>query len=207
VSDTHLARLWAICGALALYLAVNSWLVSQGGWPILDIGLIHPGRWSASVLALWFVPLLLCLIAGIGLSYAHPRRRGPRILRWPVLCAPDFDSLTRSAALWQGLVLGAFVLFPVGACVHFWVRLHKMAIIRTTDPSAAALTIWTKIRSSEAGSRAFRIGDYEPLANGSRKLIGTSYVPWFETWILVGFHALTLGLLLWYLLVLLRPAR
>jgi hypothetical protein len=207
VSDSHLARLWAICGGLALYLSVNSWLVSQGGWPILDIGLVHPGRWSASVLALWFVPLLLCLISIIGLCYAHPRRRGLRRLRWPVLCAPDFDPERPSATVWQGLVLGALVLFPAGACIHFWVRMHRMLIVRTSDPAAAPLTIWTKIKSAQAGSRDFRIADYEVLANGTRKLIGTSYVPWFETWILIGFHGLTAALLLWYLAVLLRPGR
>jgi hypothetical protein len=207
VSDTHLARLWAFCGCLALYLSVNSWLVSQGGWPILDIGLIHPGRWSAAVLALWFVPLLLCFMAVIGLCYARARRHGPVIGRWPVLCAPDFEPGRRSASLWQGLVLGALLAFPAGACLHFWVRLHRMVIVNTGDPAAATLTIWTKIRSSQAGSRAFRIADYETLSNGTRKLIGTSYVPWFETWILIGFHGLTAALLLWYLAVLFRPAR
>lgn len=207
MSPTHVARLWAALGVLALYLAVNSWLVTQGGWPILNIGLIHPGRKSAAVLALWFVPLLLVLIACLGVSYARAHRTGPWHHRIPVVCAPDLNLMKPSARLWQGLVFFWLVIFPAGACIHFWLRINKMEVIRTTDPAAAALTIWTKIRSADAGSRAFRIADFEPVAGGGRKLIGTSYVPWFETWILVGFHVLTALALVWYLWAVFRPKR
>jgi hypothetical protein len=208
MSDTHIARLWMAFAAMGFYLALNGWLVSQGGRIVLDIGLVHEGRFSMSVLGLWFVPLMLVGLAGTGLCYARARRSRAWHERFPAMLAPGLDPARRSARVWQGLMLLLALGFPLLACLHFWNRLQKMPILNTTTPEAPFLGIWTKIPSRIAGDKLWRICDRrEALDPGLCAVKGTSYVPWFETWILVGFHVLVGLVLAYYLVVLFRPRR
>lgn len=148
MSIGQLAKLWTALSVFVLYYAVNSWLVSQGGKPILDANLIVEDRVPAAVAGIFICSTMLAVAATIGWIYAKRVERsagmadGPSWAgRVPVVFFDELDLSDTIAQAYQGIMLVLTILVPCISLVHFWNRMLG-ASIYTTGNSPIKVDTW-----------------------------------------------------------------
>lgn len=134
MNQSHLQKLWAFVGTLLVYYSVNTWIASQGGKPILDIGLIEEGPVAGPVVALPICAVLLILLARIGSAYARLSTSANWHERLPVVFLEGIDTSTRQGKQFQAASLVTFVVVPCAAVIHFIAKISGAVVTRNEEP-------------------------------------------------------------------------
>jgi hypothetical protein len=129
------------CERDALYYALNSWIVAQGGNEVFGAKLIVSQRVPAAMLAILICSILAIASSAIGRLYA---RRGGRCWheRIPVVGFDQIDTGSIEGRVYQGAMLALLSVLPFAAMVYFW---HSFATakIMLNDGSKQLISLWS----------------------------------------------------------------
>lgn len=141
MSRANLTALWASLGLFLVYYAVNSYIRTQGGEPILDAKLVVSGRTPAAVVGIVVCSVTLLLVALVGRRYArHPRSGHEWHRRLPVVGLKGLNTGSTDGQVYQAASLVVFLGLPLIALVHFWrVMLNSPVVSNTTQ---LPLSLW-----------------------------------------------------------------
>jgi hypothetical protein len=179
MSPAHLSRLWLITGTVTLYFAVNSWLVTQGAAPILDINLLVERPVPAAVIGLPIVAVLLGLQCALGLRYVEVAPGAHWAARLPVVGLTDLDTRSREGRIYQGAFLLGFILIPTASLVHFWRKIAAAKVIGAKqDMLFAPLDIGAlaEVHACRACDAPYRIATHATEAAAMREA-GVEWYP------------------------------
>lgn len=119
MTPTHYGKIWTFVGAVLLYYALNTWIVTQGGNEVFDAKLVTSNRMPAAVIGILVSSVLLFVLSLVGRAYASGS--GPTWHeRIPVVALQDLRTGSREGRWYQGAVLFCFAALPVAATIHFW---------------------------------------------------------------------------------------
>jgi hypothetical protein len=105
-------------GTVGIVIAANTWLSSQGGKAIFSIALIVEGRPAIVFIGLIVVGFLLCLTAGLGWLYSF-RFGSAWHERIPQTWLEGIETAAVESKFYQGGIFLVFIVFPLGALLHF----------------------------------------------------------------------------------------
>jgi hypothetical protein len=154
MSPKQLGKLWTVIGAILLYYALNTWIVTQGGHEIFGIRLVVTNRVPAAMLAIPICSLLLIATSAIGILYAlRTEPRWPD--RIPVVGFETLNTKATESKMYQGAMLFLLSILPALSLIHFW-RTFTQAKLVTTGKSPALLASvwdWSKLSSWDDPAR------------------------------------------------------
>ena len=159
MTQTHYRQLWAVIGVTLALLCLNTWSYGQGGSTIFDIKLLHDHRVPAALMAAVICPVLLILLARIGMAHARDVDGTDWATRLPVFWLDGLDMTHAHARLYQQFFLVLFVIFPLTANLHFLRLVMNAPTFRTEG--CTPLTDFDVLEPLSAAfwNNAFRIGD------------------------------------------------
>lgn len=129
MSESALRQIWGALCLVLLYYSVNSWLVTIGAKPILDVNMLHEDRSAAALLGIVVCAPLLCLASWVGRTYAirHGGKTWPE--RIPVAWPKGVDRASRDGRTYQGIVLATVVGVPVAALLHLYRKTVNSGVV------------------------------------------------------------------------------
>jgi hypothetical protein len=141
MSPRQLGKLWTLVGAILLYYALNTWIVTQGGHEIFGIRLVVANRVPAAMVAIPICSLLLTITSAIGILYAlRTEPRWPD--RIPVVGFETLNTKAPESKIYQAAMLFLLSGLPVLSLVHFWRTFTEAKLVTTGKPPALIASVW-----------------------------------------------------------------
>jgi hypothetical protein len=165
VNATHINKLFMFIGVVTIIIAANTWLSSQGGKAIFSIALIEEERPAMAFMGLILVGFLLCIVAGLGWLYSH--RFGTKWHeRVPPTWLEGFESGALESQVYQVIIILIFVVFPLGALIHFTdvFTSSKLCVLgEEAEPVLVSSVLWHGIPG--ATNQVRLVEDLSPVAD------------------------------------------
>ena len=200
----HYGKIWKFVGAILLYYALNTWIVTQGGNEVFGAKLVSADRAPASVIGIFICSILLVLVCLLGRSYARAAGEAWHD-RIPVLALDGLDTGSREGKWYQRAVLFCFTILPAAAILHFWDLVRDAEVVSTNTNEPVSRWDWSY--TFQHWSDAARICSiYDKSDKNPCKDSGT-FLPGLEMWLLIIVTAIAAIALMAYFWAIASPIR
>ncbi|MDR3474781.1 MAG: hypothetical protein P4M09_24280 [Devosia sp.] len=142
MSPKHLGQLWTTFSLFLIYYATNSYIVTQGGQPILDAKLVLDAKFPAAAVGIAVCTVMLFLASLVGWRYARGTT-GSWHQRIPVVGLKGLGTGSIEGMIYQGTMAVLLALLPLVAILHFWDMVLGVKIVHSAaDPVRVGLWDW-----------------------------------------------------------------
>jgi succinate dehydrogenase hydrophobic anchor subunit len=125
MTQDQIRKLWFAVGAVLLYYAANTWLVTQGGEEVFGLKLVTRRRAPAALVGIGICTclLIICSVAArlfarrSAIANSESSSWADRI---PVAIFDRIDAASVEGRVYQGLMFFFLSIFPLIALAHFW---------------------------------------------------------------------------------------
>jgi hypothetical protein len=185
VSQDTLSKVWSAAALMLLYFSLNAWSLTQQWQLSLPGNPFREGKFTPHSVTLVAIPLagaLLALTALVARLYATRSGRMGWAARFPRFGDLAIDVSRPEGRVFQAASLGAFLLLPLAAQIHFILKFLDGTAYRGNDKlwsGLAHLSTYVPLTEALSGENTYdRLGDLAP-----------SFVPFWEPWLFVLFEA------------------